>query len=248
MSPSDGHTQLNQIATLWTRVRQAHGDDGEDGRQARHLLLTRYQGAIRRYLLGALRNPDAAEELSQDFAYRFLTGGLKGADRERGRFRDFVKGVLFHLVADYHQKRKRDPGQLSSGSFEPGADCSVAAEREEAFRMSWRDDLLTRTWAALERAEQEHHQPFYTVLRFRAEHPKLSSTEMAEKLSVLLGKPLNAPGVRKTLERARDRFGDLLLDEIADATANPSRAALEEELSELGLLEHCRDALDRRGR
>src|SRR5262245_46803069 len=137
-------TRLNQIATLWSVVKCAHADPGEQGRAAKQALLERYGGAVRRYLLGALRDHDAAEDLAQEFAYRFLHGGLKGVDRERGRFRDYVKGVLFHLVADYHQKRRREPGQLSSGSFEPGEECSLAAEREEAFRMSWRDALLQR--------------------------------------------------------------------------------------------------------
>jgi RNA polymerase sigma-70 factor (ECF subfamily) len=247
MRPSDSDTRLNQIATLWSVVRLAHNDSGEPARAARAALLERYGGAIHRYLLGALRNPDAAEELSQDFAFRFLHGDLRGADPDRGRFRDFVKGVLFHMVATYHQKKKRAPGSLSSDLPEPGQDCSLAAEREEAFRTSWREELLARTWSALEAEEKRTAQPFYTVLRFRADHPDLTSTQMAEQLSGPLGKPLTAAGVRKTLERARDRFADLLLDAIAEAVETPSRERLEEELIDLELLEHCRAALERRG-
>jgi RNA polymerase sigma-70 factor (ECF subfamily) len=241
-------TRLNQIATLWTVVRQAHDDPGSQGRSAREALLQRYGGAVRKYLLGALRDPDAADELAQDFAVKFLNGNLKGADQARGRFRDFVKGVLFHLVADYHHKRRRDPNPLSTDAAEPGGDCAVAAERDRAFLESWRDELLGRAWDALQRHEKETGQPYYAVLRFRADHQELSSAEMAERLSVRLNKPINAPAVRKTLERARDRFGDLLLEEIAQAIDNPSRAALEEELSDLSLLEFCRSALERWGK
>jgi RNA polymerase sigma-70 factor (ECF subfamily) len=240
-------TQINQIQTLWTVVRQAHNDPGEPGQVARRKLLERYDPAIRRYLLGALRNSDAADELAQEFAYRFLHGDLRGADPERGRFRDFVKGVLFHMVADFHSRRKREPGLLSPDAPEPGGDCSVVAEREEAFRTEWRDTLLSRSWEALRACEKDQGQPFYTVLRFRADHPDLSSAQMAEQLSGPLGKPLTAAGVRKTLERARDRFADLLLDEIAQTLEVPNRDRLEEELIDLGLLEHCKAALDRRG-
>src|SRR5215471_8707719 len=102
MDMSDPTTRLNQIATLWSVVRQAHNDPGAQGQAAKAALLERYGGAVHRYLLGALRDRNAAEELAQEFAFRFLHGGLRGADRERGRFRDFVKGGLFHLVADYH--------------------------------------------------------------------------------------------------------------------------------------------------
>src|SRR5690242_3351455 len=105
-------TRLNNIVTLWTEVRRAHDDPSDAGRLAREKLLNRYGGAIRRYLLGALRDPDAADELSQEFAYRFLNGGLKGVDPNRGRFRDFVKGVLFHLVADHHAKKMKGPRQM----------------------------------------------------------------------------------------------------------------------------------------
>src|SRR4051794_8994528 len=146
MTPDDSNTRLNQIVTLWTVVRQAHDQPGEAAPAARRELLTRYGGAIGRYLLGALRNEEAAQDLAQDFAYRFLHGDLRGADPTRGRFRDFVKGVLFHMVADYHARRKRDPALLSSGVAEPGADCSLSAERELAYRTAWRDELMARAW------------------------------------------------------------------------------------------------------
>jgi RNA polymerase sigma-70 factor (ECF subfamily) len=239
-------TRLNQIATLWTQVRQAHDDPGSQGRAARQALLERYGGAIRKYLLGALRNPEAADELAQDFAVKFLNGSLRGADPTRGRFRDFVKGVLFHLVADYHHKRRRDPNSFSTDAPEPGGDCAVAAERDRAFLESWRDELLARAWAALERHEKDTGQPYYSVLRFRADHPDDRSAEMAEKYSAQVGRAVNAPAFRKALDRARDKFGDLLLDEIAEAIDDPGREALAAELGELGLLEYCRSALERR--
>ncbi len=246
MDMGDGNTRLNQIATLWSVVRRAHDDPGEAGRAARQALLQRYLGAINRYLLGALRNPDAAQELAQDFAYRFLHGDLRGANPDRGRFRDFVKGVLFHMVIDYHTRRKRDLPNLSDEFPEPGGECSVAAEREQAFLDSWRDELLARTWEALEAWEKEQGQPYYTVLKAKADHQDTPSAQLAEDLSARLGKPITAAGFRKTLERARDRFADLLLEEIAQALDDPSRARLEEELMDLNLLEHCKAALERR--
>src|SRR5262249_10904360 len=72
---------------------------------AQDVLLRRYGAAARRYLLGSLRDADAAEDLAQEFALRFLRGDFKGADPQRGRFRDFLKGVLSHLVAAYHRRR-----------------------------------------------------------------------------------------------------------------------------------------------
>jgi DNA-directed RNA polymerase specialized sigma24 family protein len=246
MSTGDDPTRLNQIITLWTQVRRAHDDDGEAGRAARIALLERYRGAAHRYLLGVLRDPAAAEDLGQEFAYRFLHGDLRGVDPGRGRFRDYVKGVLFHLVADHHHKQKRAPRPLGDDLPEPAQECPLAAEREEAFRTSWRDELFSRTWVALQAEQDAGGPPYHAVLRFRVDHPDLPSHAMAGPLSETLGKPLTAAGVRKSLERARDRFADLLLDLIAQTLDPPTRDRLEDELAALDLLEHCKSALERR--
>ncbi len=241
MSSSQSDSQLGGINTLWTAVQQAHRS-GTIALEARRTLLERYSSAVRRYLLGALRDGDAAEELFQEFALLFLRGGLPGADRGRGRFRDYVKGVLFHLIADFHNKAKRRPISLEPGGIEPAVEPD--REREQEFLISWRDDLLARTWVSLQE-EDGKGKAFFTFLRFRADNPEASSQEMAERLSQLLGKEVTAAGVRQTLHRARERFADLLLEEIAHAVADPTVESLEEELTELGLLEHCRPALDR---
>ena len=246
MDSMNSNRHLSRISTLWTLVGLAHQGPCDEVRTAQQKLLDRYGGAIHRYLLGALRDADAAEDLFQEFAYHFLHGDFHGVDPQRGRFRDYVKGVLFHLVADYHRKRQRLPRQLVSEHSDPAANCEPDAEQEQAFLATWRDELLMRTWSALAAADEANGQSFHAVLRFRAEHPNLRSHEMAEKLSLLLGKPLTAAGVRKTLERARERFADLLLDAIADELCDPTVEHLEGELIDLNLLDHCRPALERR--
>jgi RNA polymerase sigma-70 factor (ECF subfamily) len=246
MSANDANRHLSRISTLWSLVSLAHHEAGDEVNAAQQKLLERYSGAIRRYLLGALRDPDAAEDLFQDFAYRFLHGDLRRVDPQRGRFRDYVKGVLFHLIADYHKKRQRLPRQLPSEHPDPSVDCEPDAEQDQAFLTSWRDELLARTWTALAESDRANGQSYHAVLRFKAEHQQLRSHEMAEQLSQTLGKPLTAAGVRKTIDRARDRFADLLLDEIAQAMSDPTPEHLEEELIDLNLLEYCRPALERR--
>jgi RNA polymerase sigma-70 factor (ECF subfamily) len=246
MDSMDSNRHLSRISTLWSLVSLAHHDPSDEVRTAQQKLLDRYSGAIHRYLLGALRNADAAQDLFQDFAYRFLHGDLRRVDPQRGRFRDYVKGVLFHLVADYHKKRQRLPRQLSSDQGDPAVVCEPDAEQEQAFLATWRDELLMRTWAALAAADEAKGQIFHAVLRFRAEHRDTPSHEMAEQLSQLLGKPLTRDSVRKTLERARIRFADLLLDEISQELCDPTVEHLEEELIDLNLLDHCREALERR--
>ena len=69
---------------------------------------------------------------------------------------------------------------------------------------------------------------------------------MAEHLTAQLRKPLTAVGVRQVLHRAREKFADLLLDEVAHSLDSPTAEQLEQELVELGLLDYCRPALERR--
>ena len=48
------------------------------------------------------------------------------------------------------------------------------------------------------------------------------------------------------LHRAREKFADLLLDEVLNSLAEGSLPEVEEELIELDLLEYCRPALEKR--
>src|SRR6516162_305720 len=101
--------RLSLISTLWSLVDRANAQ-AEVASSAREQLFERYEEAIRRYLRRVLHNPDAADEVMQQFALRLVRGDLRGANPELGRFRNFVKGTLFHLVADYYQQQRKWPG------------------------------------------------------------------------------------------------------------------------------------------
>src|SRR5262249_2011748 len=108
MNPPSSDLRISRIDTLWTIVGQAHASNG-DVHAAQRSLLERYGGAARRYLLAATRDTDVADELFQEFAVRFLHGKLRGASEARGRFRDFLKGVLSHMVTDHWKKARKRP-------------------------------------------------------------------------------------------------------------------------------------------
>jgi RNA polymerase sigma-70 factor (ECF subfamily) len=242
MDRANPGSRLSQISTLWSVVYQAREGQAE-ARTARKQLAARYDPAIRRYLLGALQDEDAANELAQEFALRFLSGELSGANMSEGRFRFFVKGAVLHLIADYYRRQKKE-----ANFAERGVDVDALAEKPmscEAFRDNWREEVLRRAWDALARVEQQTGQRLYSVLSFRVEHPTLSSQQMAEQLTEQLGKPVTAAGVRQSLHRARDKFADLLLAEVAQTLRAPTRADLEQELSDLQLMQYCGAALER---
>lgn len=245
MNDHDFTERLSRISTQWSMLVQAHEGTSTVISQAQRALMQRYCGAVYRYLLGIVRDADSADELAQDFAVRFLEGDFHRANPEKGRFRDFLKMSLRNLVIDHYRKRERRPLPLPEGGFEP-ADVSEPPDLDRQFVDSWRADLLERAWQAVARMEQETGQPYHAVLRFRADHPEARSPQVAEELSARLKRDLTATNVRQILHRARERFADHLLDDVAQSLEDRSPERLEEELLELNLLEYCRPALERR--
>jgi RNA polymerase sigma-70 factor (ECF subfamily) len=243
MSDVSRDRPLDRISTLWSVVCRAQGGPADEAAEANRLLLERYGTAVRRYLMGAVRDPDAADDLFQEFSLRLLRGDLKRADPGRGRFRHFVKGVLGHLVADHHRGRGRTR-QVPEGAPEPAAPDELAdADRE--FAAGWREQMLDGAWKALELIECRTGQPFHAVLRLRADRPDLSSAGMAEELTRALGKSISAAWVRQNLHRAREKYVDLIVTEVLQTLEGPTPDDLERELIDLNLYEYCRDAAQR---
>lgn len=246
MSSDEIHTRLSQISTVWTVLRQAHQGPPDQVQAAVQLLVARYRGAVYRYLCRLLGDPLAADDLTQEFSLALLRGEMRNADPSRGRFRHYVKACLHHLVSKHRQRLARVPRVLDSSSpawqdqTVDGLD--AAGEADRAFNQSWRDELLGRTWAALRHAQKTYH----AVLQFRVAHPTLPIQEMAGSLGQQLGKELTPEAMRQTLHRARQRFGELLFDEVASSLDVPSPEAIEEELADLELLKYCQHLFDRR--
>jgi RNA polymerase sigma-70 factor (ECF subfamily) len=236
--------RLSRIQTRWSLVIDAHQGQADAATRAQAALMQRYHGAIYRYILGAVRDANVADDLAQDFALRLVRGDFKKADPDRGRFRDFIKTAVYHLIVDY-QRRRRE-AQLSSGLPEP-ADEESTLTSDRAFLERWKQELIDRAWEGLAQVEQASGQPFNTLLRYRAEHPEVRSAQMAELLEEKLGKPMTEVAIRKALQRARERFADLLLEEVARSLQTDSREAVEQELMDLDLLSYCKPALDRFG-
>ena len=244
MPDPDIQQHLSDIATHWTILRQAHGGGADEAAAARQALMERYCGAVFRYLLRKVRDASVAEDLTQEFALRFIQGRFERADRERGRFRDYVRGALFRLVQDHYREQARGPRPVALEHDPAGPDEQADADR--AFRESWRQELLARAWRALEAAEAESGQPFHAVLRLRADRPELTGGQMAELLTERLGRPIAPANLRQLLHRARERFAELLLDDIRESLEDAPAERVAEELAELNLLKYCKDALDKR--
>jgi RNA polymerase sigma factor (sigma-70 family) len=239
---------LSQLSTVWTDLHAAHTADAVKAKAAQERLLERYGPAIRRYLQGATRDTHAADDLSQEFAVRLVSGNFGGVSADRGRFRNFLKTVLYRLVVDWQRRQKRlAPSPEALGLPEPAAvaDAAPFAEAEAEYLAACKQELFEQAWAGLKESEARRGKPLYAVLRLRTDQPDLRSADLANRLTAELGRPLTAGQVRKYLLEARDRLADGLVTAAALSLEAPTADLLAEDLDELGLGEYCRDALER---
>jgi RNA polymerase sigma-70 factor (ECF subfamily) len=248
MSPRKFDPPIGEIETDWSDIFLAHFGERDHARAAQCRLMYRYVGAVRRYFLGALRDPDLADELAQEFAVRVLRGDFHRADPGRGRFRDFVRTAARNLIHDHFRRLKGRPRPLPLEDQEAIGPEVEGEPLDTQFLEVWREQLFQRAWSALASHQHRTGRPLHTVLALRAEFPGETSGRLAEVASARLGRPVTASWLRQTLRRARRLLVDSLLDEIDATLEGRSPAELEQELIDLDLLSYCREGLRRRAR
>ena len=235
--------RLEGLSTWWSVLFEAHGSSPELARAAQERLLERYGPAIRRYLLAAVSDAHAADDLFGEFGLRLVRGDFRQARPELGRFRHLLKVALYRMVID-HQRRQAHWPQLLTA--EPADDPPEPfADSDRVFRAEWRAQLFETAWAALRAEEERSGRPLYTLLRYRTDHPEVRAAEIAVRLIDWLGPDADAEWVRRRLFDARRRFTDALVAETARSLHPPTPNSLAEELTELELFDYCRDALAR---
>ena len=204
-------------------------------------LFERYSPAVKRYLLGSLRNQEAADEVFQEFALRICRGDFRNANFEKGRFRNMLKTSLYRLMVDFH-RRKQKVRKLGTAEQ---IDFVVAEESSDSgcdeFALAWRQTMLDQAWQRLEQLQIESGKPYYTILRCRVDHPELTTKQLQEHLHESQTIPMPAEGsFRVYLHRARRQFSKLLKEQIASSIEDPTPEKIEDELIDLGLHLFCR--------
>jgi RNA polymerase sigma factor (sigma-70 family) len=232
-------TRLNEIATNWSLLRLAHQDSVTQTGPARNALVLRYSGALRKFLGMLVPDEQDADDVAQEVVVRLLRGDFARAAPDRGRFRDYLAVAARNLVRAYWTRKR--PRQASALDVEQVA---AAGPSDEEFLATWQRALLEKAWGALEEYQRTHRGSLsWTLLRLRSENPEDDSEQLAARLSEAAGKKYRADAVRQQLHRARLRFAQFLLEEVAQGLDDPTPQRVEEELAELGLMDYVRDFL-----
>lgn len=224
-SGQSGH--LTELETSWTTIRNAH-TPGPVGQAAMSELIGRYHEAVRRYLRLKLRDQNLADEVFQEFWTKLLTHKLAGADHNKGRFRDYLRTVLHRLIIDHFRGRKVQalpPGDLIDPSH-PDSD----------YDRVWREAVIKRVFTRLDTYEASTPKNRYaTVLNLRVNNPKASIDEIAQQLTERTGARITPEAFRKTLQRARAKFLELLIQELKETIHPCNPEDIEAEIYDLGL-------------
>ena len=234
-------SRLDSMTTRWSLVRRAHQASILSAGQARNELVLRYSSAIRSYVRAILRDEARADELAQDAVVRLLSGDFAGADPNRGRFRDLLKVSVRNMARNHWEKEnRRRPAAVDVDDVA----ATRSASEDSAWLASWGQNALDLTWSAMESFERS--QPgssAMAILRLRARFPEASSDELAQRLTEKTGQSIRPEALRQQLRRARVKFAELLIAEIADGLENAAPDDVEEELAALGLMDYVRDLL-----
>jgi RNA polymerase sigma factor (sigma-70 family) len=219
--------RLTDIPTSWTTISSAH-TGGPKSQAAMQDLVGRYHDAVTRYIHLKVRDKHLADEVLQEFWTKLLTGKLAGADRTKGRFRDYLRTVLHRLIIDHFRTRKLQ-------SLPPG-DLLDTTRPDEDFDRVWREAVINRVWSRLETYQAVTPKNRYaTVLQLRRDHPKASIDEIAVKLGEMTHMAVTPEAFRKNLQRARAKFIELLVQELRETIHPTSTENIEAEIFDLGL-------------
>lgn len=238
--PSPFHTtQWSLIAAL----PHGRGDARSETQEARaHEALTHLCNAYWRPLYAFARHRGHAAEDARDLTQAFLaevieTGGLGGAERDRGRFRSYLLGAMKHFMArarDHAKAQKRGGGHRFvpfdiadiESRIAAGGRATTPAETDLAFDRNWAQETTAAALDALEvewsaRGKAEH----FAVLRGGLTGEGPAYAEAAARLG------MTENTVAVMMHRLRRRYADLVREAVAQTVADA--ADIDDELRHL---------------
>ncbi len=235
--PSAGAAESSPLlfaTTRWTLVLESRGESPA-AREALEKLCRVYWRPIYEFVRREGVSPEEAKDITQGFFALILARqDFQSVRQEKGRLRSFLLASLKHFMAN----ARRDAAALKRGGGQiaiplDGIEDRDQAEFDRGGTLS-ADLIYDRRWA-------------FTLLdqvfgRLREESQKSANPLLQEKLTALLSDEPERPSqseigrefgmtenaVKQALHRLRQRYRQLLREEIAQTVATP--AEIEDEL------------------
>jgi RNA polymerase sigma factor (sigma-70 family) len=214
--------------THWTSVLNAGRSDSTQARSAMERLCQAYWQPIYAFIRREGHGPEDAEDLTQEFFTRLLAKNfLRNVDPTKGRFRSFLLAAVKHFLANEYDKARAQKrgGGVSLIPIERAA--AETSYRREPVETVTPDKLFERRWAltllenVLKLLREEYTSQGKTALfealkaTLTGERSSLPYSELGSKLGMSEG------AVKVAVHRLRQRYREILREEIAHTVASP---------------------------
>ena len=249
MPADDEVTSLNAIGgsaqngalafatTRWSVVLTAQGESPA-AQQALEKLCRTYWRPIYGFVQRQGVAPEEAEDITQGFfASLFERGSLSAVRKEKGRLRSYLLGALKYFLADERRRAmaiKRGKGQRLVPLEQLRAENRIEMEpvdpvtAELIYERRWASTVLERVLSLLkDQYQAEGNTALFDSLKQLL--PDEPDAPCQADIAAQLGMTENA--VRQAFYRFRQRYQQLLRDEIAHTVATPGD--IEDELRHL---------------
>src|SRR5262249_37999009 len=226
--------------THWSRVARAGGLPTPEARAALAELCGAYWYPIYALIRRKGYEAEAALDLTQGYFARLLEKGtVAAADRDKGRFRAFLRTDCGFFLAD---QRDRENALKRGGGVTPASIDARDAEgryRVEPADLLTPERLFDRTWAlmlldgvldrlAREYADSGRAELFEQLKVVLTDGPRSVSYA---RIATQLG--MSEVAIQSAVQRVRRRDRDLLRERISATLGDPSPAEIEDEIRAL---------------
>lgn len=226
--------------TNWSIVRRAAETDGSDAAVALSSLCQSYWYPLYVYFRRCGKTSHDSEDLTQGlFAHLLTRNSLSSADPARGRLRTFLLACAQNFLADQYDRenaQKRGlallvPIEASRAEELYAREPQDALAPDRLFQRRWALTILEHALELLcveydERGQAELFQSLRPFLGFGSE-PEMRYEEIAARLQIPIGT------LKNKVFRMRQRWRELLFEQVAQTLDDPSPEEIKGELSEL---------------
>lgn len=230
MSPVANPSMADFTRTRWSLVCQAQSASTADARDAFAELALRYWYPVYSYVRRCGHSQEIAQDITQAFLQQVADDLRLRQGQPQGKFREWLLARLNTFLAG-EWRELAEGGPMDGAPPLPELESRHLREHEQdespelAYRRSFALEVLTRGMKRLrgEAGTAGHLDMFEALEPFLTREPLPGQyDEVARKLEV---RPL---ALVLALKRLRQRFRDLVHDELADIVASPEELAGEQ--------------------
>jgi RNA polymerase sigma factor (sigma-70 family) len=227
-TPSSRPQQAWFATTHWSVVLAAKDRHAPAGRQALESLCQGYWYPLYAFVRRQGHQPEDAADLTQEFFTRLLDKNwLADVSRTKGRFRSFLLAAMTHFLSNEYDKakaRKRGGGcrivplEIETAETRYRLEPSDPVTPEQLYERQWAltllDQVLTRLQALY---AEEGKADLFAMLKpcLAGKRESQPYTDLAAGLGMTEG------AVRVAVHRLRQRYREVLRDQIAQTVSSP---------------------------